>query len=597
MKNAVLIHEATREYVYPVSRNSIELRITCAGTKNITCRLVYWNRLKNGTRQVKKADAICFARDSRFSYLKCRITEDEAVKYISYYFELAKGNEKRYLSANGTSSSQPAEGFFEYLYTNENDIYEVPEWLSGTIVYQIFPERFCNGSKANDPKDVQPWNSKPTRENFMGGDIKGIISKLDYLSELSIDAIYLNPMFKSPSNHKYDTVDYHEIDPAFGSMEEFMKLVEECHKRGIKVILDGVFNHCGYYFAPFQDVLKNGEQSEYKDWFFIEKFPVETDPPNYECVGYYKWMPKMRFSNPDVRNFFLDVGAYWLEQAGIDGWRLDVSDEVDFTFWQEFRRRIKDVKKDAVLLGETWKDGRDLMRGDQMDSVMNYLFRSAVVDFIARDVLDAAGFDDRIQKMRATYAAQALPVLYNLIGSHDTDRFLTLCNGNVKKLKLAAAFQMAFSGMPAIYYGDEIGMDGYNDPDCRKAMQWDDINEDLLDYYKQMISIRKSNVCLTEGEFSTVVCEGGLYGFARSTEEETIYVVLNNCENKQKCSVPVFEKQGAAAKNLLSEQTYISKELREDTEYFNGDIYKYLSYLEVDVSGYSLEIIKIKGES
>jgi len=592
MMDSVIIHEDTREYVYPINRNCIELRLISSA--NISCRLVYWNRFKIGGKRVKKTDGVCFARDSRFHYYKCRIAEDEAVKYIRYYFELSDGDEKSYLSTYGLKSFIPQSGFFEYLYTNEKDIFEVPEWTMSAVIYQIFPERFCNGDKTNDPADTGPWHTNPTRENFMGGDIIGIMSKLEYLSELGIDALYINPIFNAPSNHKYDTADYYEIDPAFGSMDAFKQLVDECHRRGIKVILDGVFNHCGYFFVPFQDVLKNGEQSEYKDWFFIESFPVQTDPPNYECVGYYKWMPKLRFSNPEVRQYFLDVGAYWLEQAKIDGWRLDVCDEVDYTFWQEFRKRIKAINKDAVLIGETWKDGRDLLRGDQMDSVMNYLFRDAVADFFAKEAIDVCEFDSRIQKIRASYAPQALPALYNLISSHDTERFLTRCQGNVQKLKLAAAFQMMFTGMPAIYYGDEIGMEGDNDPDCRRAMVWDNMNEKLLAHYKQMIHIRKSHCSITGGDYNTVVCDGGLYGFARRTKDEAVYVVLNNSDEKQKCCVPLFEKRSAIARSLLSSQTYTCRQIEKDTSFFNEDIHSYSSCLDIVISGYSLEIIKIK---
>ncbi len=595
MMDAVFIHEATREYVYPISRNCIELRLISSA--NVSCKLVYWNRFKNGGKTVKTIDAVCFARDSRFHYFKCWIVEDEAVKYTRYYFELSDGKEKSYMNAHGMTASIPEDGFFEYLYTNEKDIYETPEWMKNAVMYQIFPERFFNGDKANDPVDAKPWQTKPTRENFMGGDICGIISKLEYLSELGIDALYLNPIFKSPSNHKYDTADYYEIDSAFGSMETFKQLVDECHRRGIKVILDGVFNHCGYFFALFQDVLSNGEQSEFKDWFYIESFPVQTDPPNYECVGYYKWMPKLRFSNPDVREYFLDVGAYWLEQANIDGWRLDVCDEVDYTFWQEFRKRIKAINKDAALIGETWKNGQDLLRGDQMDSVMNYLFRDAVVDFIAKEAIDAREFDNRIQKMRASYAPQAQLVLFNLIGSHDTERFLTLCQGNVQKLRLVAAFQMMFAGMPVIYYGDEIGMEGDNDPDCRKAMRWDYANNELLAHYKQMIRIRKSNDSISGGDFSTIICDGGLYGFARRKKEEAIYVVLNNSDQERNCSVPLFEKSLSGACSLLNLNSYTSHQLERDTSYFNQDIHSYSSCLDIKISGYSLEIIKIKERS
>ena len=392
-----ILHRPTREYVIPVSRNRLSIRFECQSGWSKDWTLIYWNRFYESVRF--NAAFQFLGGDGELDSFLCEIETQEATKYLRYYMASTDGTV--FFGPDGVSDAEP-EPCFEYLCTNERDIFALPDWAKGAIAYQIFPERFFSGDPALTPVSAQAWGSKPTRENFMGGDLRGIIGKLDYLAGLHVGVLYLNPLFKSPSNHKYDTEDYFQIDPAFGTMEDLRELTSACHARGIRVLLDGVFNHCGYQFAPFQDLLQNGEQSKYHGWFTADSYPLQTDPPNYECVGYYKWMPKMRMSNPEVREFFLNVGTFWVREADIDGWRLDVADEVDFTFWQEFRRAIRALKPDAMLIGETWKDGGDMLRGDQMDSVMNYLFRSAMIGFFAKKE-PAHKFDSQIQKLLRLY--------------------------------------------------------------------------------------------------------------------------------------------------------------------------------------------------
>ena len=595
MKNMIYIHEASRQYIYPIRRNCLKIKLIGAYQKNVSCSLVYWNRQKDEI--VNEISLFCYARDKSFSYYKCSLEENEAVKYLRYYFEIKQNDETVYLNKYGMQKTKPKDGFFEYLYTNSSDVFIIPDWTKGAIFYQIFPERFYNGNKGNDSADIKKWESKPTRTNYFGGDIEGIIAKLDYLSSLMIDAIYLTPIFEAPANHKYDTIDYFKIDSSFGTMADLKNLVKSCHALGIKVVLDGVFNHCGYYFKPFQDVLKFGEKSKYKDWFYINEFPVVTDPPNYECVGNYKWMPKINFSCQDARDYFLEVGEYWIREANIDGWRMDVSDEVDYTFWCDFRKKIKKLNSDVVLIGETWKENKDLLAGDQMDSVMNYVFRDAVVDFIAKKNIDVHEFDNRIQKLLAIYPEMVYPSLYNLIGSHDTERFLTSCGGDVDKMKLAVVFQMTFPGMPAIYYGDEIGMVGENDPDCRKTMTWDNINNDIHGFYKKLIETRKSDEALCMGTFSSIVCNDGVYGFFRKYKKKITYILINNSDNEKTIQLPLLDQ--AIDKeyfSLLNKKPYISQKFKGNNEFFNSDIYKYKSFFEVTLPKFHFEIINSKGE-
>ena len=415
-----ILHSCTKEFIYPIERSKLEIKI--AANRTAASRryfVVYWNNLKNDIQrtQIKMQFK---SRDKEYDYYFCTLISDEAFRYLRYYIIAEENNTKKYLNFYGMQQNVPEEGFFEYHYANENDVFQVPDWSKNAVMYQIFPERFSNGSNENDPANIEKWGAKPTRENYFGGDIKGITKKLGYLSELGIDAVYMTPIFEAASNHKYDTIDYFKIDKAFGTLDEFKELVIEAHKLKIKIILDGVFNHCGYYFEPFQDVLKNQENSKFKDWFYISEFPVKTDPPNYECVGYYKWMPKLRHTTKEVRDYILKVAEYWIKETDIDGWRIDVCDEIDFTLIQELRRKIKEVKYDALIIGETWTDGRDLLRGDQVDSVMNYLFRDALLRFIAKGDIDAEEFDSRIGRMLSIYNNGTYSSLYNMLSSHDT---------------------------------------------------------------------------------------------------------------------------------------------------------------------------------
>lgn len=537
-KSMILIHETTREYIYAVKRNQIQIRTQIVADKSADCKIVYWNRFFEDIRYEKEME--CVGSDGLYSYYESDLKFEDTAQYLRYYFKVTENNKVTYWGRDGMGAQEP-EYYFEYLATAEDDIVTVPNWAEGTVWYQIFPERYYNGDQTNDPKDVQPWGAVPTRENHFGGDILGIMEKLPYLQELGIEVLYLTPVFASPSNHKYDTTDYFKIDPSFGTENDLIQLVQQCHMNGIKVILDGVFNHIGYSSAQFQDVIKNGVASEYANWFYIKNFPIQTEPLNYECVGYYKWMPKLRYSTRAVRDYIISVGKYWIKKANIDGWRLDVADEVDFTFWQEFRRAIKSIKPDAFLLAETWKDGRDMLRGDQMDSIMNYLFRDAVVDFFAKKAIDVEVFANRISKMLYGYSKVSRPVLYNAIGSHDTPRFLTLCNGDKKRMKLAVAFQMTFSGMPAVYYGDEIGMDGENDPDCRKTMDWENEDIELLDLYRWLIKLRKESSSLRFGNVKIVYAHDDVIAYLRQYKEEVTCVAINNSEHKVSIHIPCLE--------------------------------------------------------
>lgn len=504
------------------------------------------------------------AADDLFDYFRIIIKVPESRRF-RYAFRLGDGSEQLWYTEAGFSSKQPEPKelglpFFEFLYIRENDAFLVPNWAKEAIFYQIFPERFYNGDKSNDPANVVEWGTLPiTRETFYGGDLLGIIEKLPYLSNLGINAIYLTPIFSSPSPHKYDTTDYYKIDPHFGDLATFKQLVQKCHEKGIRIVLDGVFDHCGFEFWAFQDVVEKGPKSRYTGWFRIHSFPIRTQPlPTYETWGKNVWsMPRLVTSNPDVRKYLIDVAVYWIKEADIDGWRLDTATEIDHDFWRDFRKAVKAAKPEALIMGEVPHDASPWLEGDQLDSVMDYPFRDIVVDFFAKGRITSEEFDCRLARLRMQYRQQVNEVLYNLLGSHDTVRFLTLCKNTVEKMICALVFQMTYLGMPAIYYGDEIGMSSAGVwEDWRRGMIWDTAkqNQKLLDFYKKLISIRKRHPALTRGDFTTLHADSktNTYAYLRHYEDERILVALNNSHQTQNITIK-NEKIGFAPEIVLTD--------------------------------------------
>jgi glycosidase len=409
----------------------------------------------------------------------------------------------------------------------------VPIWVKDAVFYQIFPERFANGDKKNDPPNVEQWGGAPKPKNYFGGDLKGIIDHLDYISSLGVNCLYLNPIFWSNTNHKYTAKDYLKIDPHFGDEKVFKQLVDECHKRGIRIILDGVFNHTGVDFFAFEDIKKNGKNSKYVKWYNIHSFPVgPPNKPNYECWWNYGDLPKLMTHNPEVREYLYKVTEHWMN-FGIDGWRLDVPNEIPHPFWVEWRNLVKKLNPDAYIVGEIWDDATPWLKGDQFDAVMNYRFRNACLDFFVHRKTSPTEFDATLSKVRNDYPDEVNFVLQNLLGSHDTERFLTLCKDDKETMKLAWLFQMTYVGAPMVYYGDEIGMTGGKDPGCRGTMVWDETKqeEELLYTMKQFIAIRNRYPVLRQGSFESFLTDNktGLYGFMRkSPDEKSVAVVVVN---------------------------------------------------------------------
>ena len=410
-----------------------------------------------------------------------------AYRRVKYHFEITGGGESVCLFEDGfvkNAEHFPEERMiqrFIYPWMNRADIMKVPEWAENIVWYQIFPDRFCNGDPSNDPENVVSWreHGSVTNEECFGGDLAGITDKLDYLQNLGINGLYLTPINEAPSNHKYDTTDYTKIDPRFGDEETFKHLVKEAHKRGIRVMLDGVFNHSGYYFAPWQDVLAKGPESEYYDWFMINEWPFDKNgqaakKKQYYTFAFFDSMPKINTNNPKVRKYFVDICANWVENYGIDGIRLDVANEVSHRFCKELHARVKEINPDIYILGEIWHNALPWLRGDEFDAVMNYPLGQSIKDFWIDKSLTNEDFEYTINRCYTSYMQQTNDVLFNLLDSHDTKRLRSDVK-NLDEYFAQIAVLFAMPGSPCIYYGTEIAMEGSYDPDCRRCMPWSDI--------------------------------------------------------------------------------------------------------------------------
>jgi neopullulanase len=425
-----------------------------------------------------------------------------------------------------------------------------PEWVKDAIFYQIFPDRFAQSAHIKKPHNLEPWDSPPTTHGFKGGDLLGVAEHLDYLTDLGVDALYFCPIFQSTANHRYHTHDYYQVDPLLGGNAAFRQLLDAAHARGIRVVLDGVFNHASRGFYQFNHTLENGPASPYLDWFCFRNFPLhayDAGPSGYEAWWNLKALPKFNHANPQVREFLFRVAEYWVEQ-GIDGWRLDVPGDIDDDdFWRTFRYRVKAKNPDAYIVGEIWHRADRWLVGDQFDAVMNYQFTRACLGFFIDmdantralthghsygDVAtyDAEQFAHRLETVLTWYPSAIANAQLNLINSHDTARFLTLAHGDTSAVKLAYFTMMTYPGAPMIYYGDEVGMVGGRDPDCRRAMQWDAStwDDDLFTAVQQYIALRKKYVTLWRcGAYARLYAQGKTYIFARQQAPHTVIVGVN----------------------------------------------------------------------
>jgi len=471
-----------------------------------------------------------------------------------------------------------------------------PEWVKDAVFYQIFPDRFATSARVHKPSNMEPWHTLPSVHGYKGGDLLGVVEHLDYLSDLGINALYFCPVFQSASSHRYHTHDYYQVDPMLGGTAALRELLDQAHARGIRVVLDGVFNHASRGFFQFHDVLENGAQSAYVDWFVIPDLrrplnPYDVDAmakgqqkweTNYQCWWDLPALPEFNTDHPDVREFLWNVATFWIE-FGIDGWRLDVPEDIDDAdFWREFRSRVKAANPDAYLLGEIWHPAQEWLAGDRFDAVMNYVFNRACQGFFGGSRLDtkvkpggytlkpirAEAFAQQVDDMLALYDPEINQVQFNLLGSHDTPRILSILGGDVARLTLAILFQMTFVGAPNIYYGDEVGMRsvGVVGHEGRASMSWNQRRWDaeLRNTVKRLVALRREHAALRRGAFVPLYAKDStnVYAFGRHLGQETLLVVINNGEGLYEVNLPVKDVLGEGTRltDLLTGAGY---EVRE----------------------------------
>lgn len=510
MKYEAVYHRTSDNYCYALSQDELIINIR-TGYDVERVYLYYGDPFSHGILGGNEG----WSGEESEIYFKKRLehhiwwttTIKPKYKRCRYYFKLVTADGEIYFFENGFFSKEQMkrEGsvlqYFTFPWMNPADINQTPQWVNDTVWYQIFPERFRNGDKTNNPQNVLPWEYRSVRnEERFGGDLEGIIQKLDYLRDLGITGIYLTPIFKAESTHKYDTTDYMEIDPCFGDKETFRRLVTAAHQKGIRVMLDGVFNHCGAKFAPWLDVLKNGPESPYYHWFMVNEWPCEPERGDTSDGRYYSFafnskMPKLNTNDPDVQAYILEVVGYWVEEFQIDGFRLDVANEISHSLCKKIRSLAKGLRDDFYLLGEIWHDSINWLRGDEFDAVMNYPLTSGINEFWLSKEKTSVDFEYAVNHYYTMYMQQTNDVLFNLLDSHDTNRLMDrVRNLDVFYQQLAVLFTMP--GSPCIFYGTEIAMEGGFDPDCRRCVPWDAIERgdyrDRIDSIKALIRLRKT---------------------------------------------------------------------------------------------------------
>ncbi len=588
MNTEAIYHHQSGAYAYINGPDTLRVRLRTSARDDVECFVHWSDRYSSGDSQEHITRMTWLASDGVFTYWEAELYELH--RRFRYAFQIRSGDEEIYYTEDGYSSTAPQggwlSGYFNWPYLYDSQRIQVPAWVRDAIFYEIFPERFANGDPANSHPKARDWPGKPEWFNFWGGDLAGIQQHLPYLQELGINALWLTPIFESASNHKYDINNYTKIDPFFGTEETFKELLHACHAHGIRVVLDAVYNHCGADFFAWRDVVEKGEASRYVDWFHINEFPPDRRKRNYRMFDHQGHMPKLNTYHPEVQRYLIDAAAKWT-RMGVDGWRLDVAGEVDPSLWRAFRREMRAINPDIYIVGEIVHEAARWTMGDQFDGVQHYpLYRAILNYFAAGEQAPSFGglgpsaqwntttFDRRLGHIRSWYPTPVFPALLTPLSTHDTPRFLTLCGGDKRKHRLAATFLLTYTGTPMIFYGDEIGMEGGPDPDCRRPMVWEPEQQDqeMLTHYRRLIALRKKYAALrADGVWICLAQdESGVYAYLRGElsmhgdppSNDVVLVVLNNSPETQEVEVPLLAR-GRGEQPCWADRTMVKDELGE----------------------------------
>lgn len=530
MNKTALLHKQDSKYCFPTSKNTLVLRLQVDKKDSFDkIEIIYGCKYTIYEIQERMEMKAKYVDDLFVHYeIELRLSDVR----LCYVFCLWEEGLPYYYSEDGITSSYDFSisyyNSYQMPYIQESDLHEFVPWLETAVFYQIFIERFFMGDDTKDKEYINlNWGDIPNPKSFAGGDLEGIIQKLDYIKSLGINAIYLTPVFQSISNHKYDISNYYEVDSQFGSNEVFARLVEEAHKLGIHIILDAVFNHCSMLIPQFQDVLEKGKKSSYYNWFYINgDYPIPSEL-NYEVFAFCEYMPKLNTSNKELERYLIDIARYWIKTYDIDGWRLDVADEISHNFWRKFRQEVKEVKKDCVIIGENWHDSNMYLMGDQFDSIMNYAFTKACLDFFAFQSFDAEGFANKLNHLLTRNTNQVNHMMLNLLDTHDTDRFYTWVKKCKNKVLSAMSIMVLYPGVPCMYYGTEIFLEGGYDPDNRRCFDWNEDNwdQESIKMIKTLFLLKSSGIIGNAD--ARIYSEDGLFYLIRWNEQYEIRLIVN----------------------------------------------------------------------
>lgn len=521
MNPATIFHRPMSEYAFALDDTHYIFRLRTGKGEAESVRFYYADRaVMTPKLQFAPLPMEKFRTDRYFDWYEIRL--ETRFERIAYYFELQNGVETLFYYGDcyEMAGTPTRADYFQLPFNHRADRFAAPAWTRDAVVYNIFPDSFAAG------KRLAPNGAPPCR----GGTVRGVTENLDYIASLGFNCIYLNPIFAARSYHRYDTLDYYRIDPHMGAEDDLRDLVRRAHALGIRVILDGVFNHVSSDHPFFRDVLEKGRASRYYSCFYAlpetPRLPAAGELPGYTCFSYVADMPKTNTADPFLRQYFCDVGAYWVRKFDVDGWRLDVANELDDGFLRAFRASVKAAKSDALIVGEAWENAAHYLGGDMLDSAMNYDFRRYCRRFFAEQTVDAETFDTNVSTLLLRYNENALFAQLNLLDSHDVSRFLSLCGGKTERMELAVLLQMTFPGMPCVFYGDEKGLCGESEPEYRRPMEWD-ASSPLEEVYRRMIALRKTHPALRYGSFHTELACGGVYRYSRVWNGTKITVAMN----------------------------------------------------------------------
>jgi glycosidase len=523
MNYSAVTHFSDYTYAYAISKDTLNIRLK-VGLDQFNKIGIYYKNLYDHSDKIfyQEMNKILTTKDAQMYETSITLKE----RHFKYYFELITNEETIFFTADGFTSKAIPANYFYYPVINYDDILSLPSWASGGLIYQVLVDRFFDGNRDNNPPLVKNVNCLPDRNTYYGGDFAGLIEKLDYIKSLGVKIIYLSPVFQSPTYHKYDVQDYYQIEAIYGGEKGLKQLVNQVHQYDMKIILDVAFNHCSILNELFQDVIKNGEKSKYAKWFIIDSFPLNLDKCNYDSfAGVVPSMPRFDTSNKEVSDYLVNVALDWTKKLEIDGWRLDVGDEVATSLWRELHRKLKEYNPDIILIGEIWNVASKWMQGDQFDSVTNYKYRSHFQDFLT-DKIDSTSFWNLINANKLNYKTPSWNYLINLLGSHDTIRSFTFLQDRDLHF-LAIKFTLTFEGMPLIYYGDEIGMEGDVDPDNRRVFNWDLINNSDTNSIKELSAFRIKSEILKKGSLTAIKTNSKVLAFIRTYKEQSLLVVAN----------------------------------------------------------------------